>query len=108
MFMRKPISVTLDADNILWLRAQASGSSGGSLSAALDRLVTSARLEGRTEASAIRSVVGTIDLPDDDPGLTGADGYVRALFDKSARQPKAVKEPAASYATARKARRRRG
>lgn len=106
--MRKPISVTLDADNILWLRAQASASSGGSLSAALDRLVTTARLEGRTEPSAIRSVVGTIDLPDDDPGLAGADKYVRGLFDKSAGQPRVLKEPAASYASPRKPRPRRG
>lgn len=100
--------MTLDADNILWLRAQASASTGGSLSAALDRLVTSARLEGRTEAAAIRSVVGTIDLPDDDPELAGADDYVRALFEKSSRQPAVVKERPARYAGSRKSRNRRG
>ena len=33
--------------------------------------------------AAIRSVVGTIDLPADDPDLAGADAYVRALFDRS-------------------------
>ena len=94
MNMRKAISVTLTADNVVWLRAQASASARGSLSEVLDRLVTDARAAGRTELAAVRSVVGTIDLPDDDEGLDGADTYVRGLFDKSTRRPMLVRERA--------------
>jgi|SRR5687767_13859727 len=102
--MTKPISVTLKTDNVLWLRAQASATPRGSLSEVLDRLVTQARLEGRTEAAAIRSVVGTIDLPDEDADLTGADTYVRGLFDRSARQPRVVKERTAAYGKGKRGR----
>jgi hypothetical protein len=90
--MRKAVSVTLKADNLVWLRAQASATSRGSLSEVLDQLVTEARLGGRTDPRAIRSVVGTIDLPDDDPALRGADAHVRSLFERSTGQPRVVKE----------------
>jgi hypothetical protein len=94
--MRKAISVTLDADNLLWLRAQAGASARGSVSEVLDRLVSEARAGGFTEVRAIRSVVGTIDLPADDPDLTGADAYVRAAFAESLRQPMRVHEESPS------------
>ena len=90
--MRRAISVTLAADNIVWLRAQASASARGSLSEVLDRLVSDARAAGRTDPAAVRSIVGTIDLPDDDEGLEGADAYVRAVFDSSTRRPLIVEE----------------
>lgn len=104
MFMTKAISVTLDEDNVVWLRARAAATSRGSLSEVLDTIVTNARLQGRTAAS-IRSVVGTIDLPDDDPDLSAADAYVRGLFDRSARRPVMVKEARGSHG---KTGRRRG
>ena len=101
--MRKAVSITLEADNLLWLRAQADATPNRSLSGVLDRLVTEARKGGRGEPSAVRSVVGTIDLPDDDPALDGADAAVRAIFAESARQALLVRErPAAAR------RRRRG
>lgn len=100
--MRKPVSVTLKADNLLWLRAQAAASSRGSLSEVLDQLVTDARESGRTDARAIRSVKGTIDLPDDDPALEQADAFIRAQVDRSLRRPVLVKEPRPRYAAARK------
>ncbi len=99
--MRKPVSVTLKADNLLWLRAQAAASSRGSLSEVLDQLVTDARESGRTDARAIRSVKGTIDLPDDDPALEQADAFLRAQFDRSLRRPVLVKEPRARYTKSR-------
>ena len=102
--MRKAVSVTLGADNVLWLRAQAAATARGSLSEVLDRLVSDARGAGRIDAAAIRSVVGTVDLPDDDPGLERADAYLRAQFDKSLRRPIVVKERAASYRASRKKR----
>ena len=91
--MRKAVSVTLEADNLLWLRSQAAVTPRGSLSEVLDRLVGEARQAGRREPGAIRSVVGTIDLPEDDPGLDTADAHVRALFAASARHPVLVREP---------------
>ena len=92
--MRRALSVTLQHDNLVWLRAQAGATARGSLSRVLDQLVTDARTAGRTEAAAIRSVRGTIDLPDGDPDLEGADAYVRAQFETAMRRPFLVKEPA--------------
>ena len=92
MFMRKAISITLSEDNLLWLRGQAARSARGSVSELLDRLVAEARHGGRTDPAAVRSVVGTIDLPDDDPDLAGADGYIRTMFSASLREPLVVRE----------------
>jgi hypothetical protein len=89
--MKRAISVTVDEDNLVWLKGQAGGSRG-SVSEVIDRLVREARLSGRTDASTVRSVVGTIDLPPEDEDLAGADGYVRALFDRSLARPMLVKE----------------
>jgi hypothetical protein len=90
--MKRAISVTVDEDNLVWLKGQAGAISGGSVSEVIDRLVRDARMSGRTDAQAIRSVVGTIDLPPDDPDLAGADGYVRAMFERSLARPMLVKE----------------
>ena len=92
--MKKAISVTLTADNLLWLRGQAARTSNGNVSEVVDRLIGEARAGGRTHPAAIRSVVGTIDLPDDD-SLEQADGYVRAMFDRSLSRPLLVRERAA-------------
>jgi hypothetical protein len=89
--MKRAISVTVDEDNLVWLKGQAGGSRG-SVSEVIDRLVREARMSGRTDASTVRSVVGTIDLPPDDEDLAGADGYVRAMFERSLARPMAVKE----------------
>ena len=100
--MKRAISVTIDEDNLLWLKGQAGASASGSVSEVIDRLVREARMSGRTDASTVRSVVGTIDLPPDDEDLAGADGYVRAMFERSLARPMAVKE----RPPARKAKRR--
>jgi hypothetical protein len=92
MNMRKAVSVTLREENLLWLRAQAAATPRGSLSEVLDGLVAEARHAGRGEPGAIRSVVGSIDLPEDDPTLEQADGDIRELFAASARRPLLVKE----------------
>lgn len=104
--MRKAISVTIDEDNLLWLKAQAETTSKGSVSDVLDRLVRDARLQGRTDA--IRSVVGTVDLPHGD--LDQADAYVRSMFERSLRRPMLVKEgpPGATRAGRARGSRRRG
>jgi hypothetical protein len=90
--MRKAISITLKADNLLWLRGQAARSAKGSVSEVLDRLVSDARASGKTDPAAVRSVAGTIDLPEDDSDLAGADAYIRSLFAASTHEPMLVRE----------------
>src|SRR5687768_8164564 len=60
--MRKAISITLSTDNLLWLRGQAARSARGSVSELVNQLVAEARQRGRTDPSAVTSVIGTIDL----------------------------------------------
>lgn len=95
--MKKALSVTLDTQNVTWLRGQAGATTRGSLSEVLDDLVREARLAGRTRPEATRSVVGTVDLAADDPTLAGADAYIRELFHRSAQRPALVKDPRAPY-----------
>src|SRR5688572_3567270 len=106
--MRKALSVTLQETNVLWLRGQAAASAKGSVSDLLDRRVTEARVARQIDPGAIRSVQGTIDLPDDDAHLAQSDAYVRSLFDASLRRPVLVKEVGPTYGkrAPKKARRR--
>ncbi|HEX9367419.1 MAG TPA: hypothetical protein VF921_12375, partial [Vicinamibacterales bacterium] len=67
--MKRAISVTIGEDNLLWLKGQAGASASGSVSEVIDRLVRDARAGGRTDAAAVRSIVGSIDLPGDDEDL---------------------------------------
>lgn len=90
--MKRAVSITLGEDNLLWLKAQATATARGNVSEVVDRLVQEARLGGRTDDRAIRSVVGTIDLPADDEDLRGADAYVRGFFDRSLARPLQVRE----------------
>jgi hypothetical protein len=98
---KQPVSVTLDRDNLLWLRGRAAGRKRRSLSDALDEVVTAARL-GAFGLTRPRSVVGTIDIGDDDPRLEQADAYVGSLFDAAlgrtatgrARDPQVAPRPA--------------
>jgi len=104
MNMRKAISITLSQDNLLWLRGQAARSARGSVSEVLDRMVGEARSGGRTDPAAVRSVVGTVDLPDDDPDLVEADAYIRSTFAASARKPMLVRERSARGRASKKPR----
>jgi hypothetical protein len=90
--MRNAISITLRRDNLLWLKGQAAARTGGNVSELLDRLVADARANG--DDAAVRSVAGTIDLPDDE-SLADADSHVRALFDRSLTRPMPAREKAA-------------
>ncbi|HXG64031.1 MAG TPA: hypothetical protein VNO70_02925 [Blastocatellia bacterium] len=82
---KRAISVTLSADNLLWLRGQAVAS-GGSISQTLDHLVSEAKKGGRQTAP--RSVVGTIEIAESDPELLEADAAIRALFQKALKKGK--------------------
>jgi len=100
---KKAVSVTLDRDNLFWLKGQTAAAGARSVSDTLDRLITEARVAGRVRPDSIRSVVGTIDIADDDPGLDRADAYVRSLVRESIdRSVKQLKQ------SGRSRRRRRG
>jgi hypothetical protein len=72
---KKAISVTLEPENLLWLRARAAALGCRSISQMLDRLIIDARKQ-----TPVESVVGTIRLDPSDPDLLDADAAVRALF----------------------------
>jgi hypothetical protein len=103
---KQAISVTLDADNVTWLKGRAGAAGLRSVSELLDQLVSAARQTGRIGPS--RSVVGTIDIDPSDPMLTHADAYVRAMFDKSTGRPMRVKETSPEYGAPRPGKKSRG
>ena len=103
---KQAISVTLETDNLTWLKGRAGAAGLRSVSELLEQLVTAARASGRVGPS--RSVVGTIDLDASDPWLEGADEAVRTMFDTSLGRPLMVKEPSPAYGSAGKKRARRG
>jgi hypothetical protein len=106
MYMKKAASFTLDAQNLLWLKGQAAASPKGTVSGVVDRIVTEARLSGRTHPGTVRSVVSTIDIPEEDSVLKSADAYVRTIFNRSLRRPALLKESRPKYRL--QPRRRRG
>ena len=85
---KQAISVTLDSDNLVWLKARVGATGLRSVSELIDRLIAQARMSG--PAGAARSVVGTIDIDSGDPLLEHADSAVRAMFDTSLRRPMMV------------------
>lgn len=103
---KRAISVTLDADNLTWLKGRAAGAGIRSVSELLDQLVTAARQTGRVGPS--RSVVGTIDIDASDPRLERADGALRALFETSVGRPLVVSEAGPGRGGKPRAKRRRG
>ena len=104
-----PISVTLGAENLLWLRARTTGTKRRSLSDLLDEIVTAARVAAHGDS--IRSVVGTVDLPPDDPDLKRAKAEIRAELEASLARPILIHEDKTTYGAVRRsksARRARG
>jgi hypothetical protein len=101
---KNAISVTLDADNLAWLKARAGSGEARSVSDLLDRIVSEAR--ERRFGTTVKSVVGTIDVDPSDPMLLKADEAIHALFAESLGRPFVVKETRASYGT--RGRKRRG
>jgi hypothetical protein len=103
---KQAISVTLDTDNLTWLKGRAGAAGLRSVSELLDQLVTAARESGRIGPS--RSVVGTIDIDAGDPLLEGADEVVRGLYEASLRRPMMVKAAPVEYRVPAKKKGRRG
>ena len=97
---KKAVSLTLDEENLLWLRGRGYGR--GNLSAAVDELITEARAGRLGEAMKVRTVVGSIDLPADDPLLERADATMRDLFAASLSRPIQVREAGSTYPPSRR------
>jgi hypothetical protein len=89
------ISVTLEADNLMWLKGRVGATGLRSVSALLDRLVTQARTTGGV--GAMRSVVGTIDVDPTDPFMEQADDVVQRLFETSLGRPMVLKKRAPAH-----------
>jgi len=102
---KKAVSVTIEADNLLWLKGRTVAAGARSVSELLDRLITQARKAGGGQPA--RSIVGTIDIAPDDPWLEHADAVVRAAFDRSLGRPARLRESSPSH-SARRSRKRRG
>ena len=94
---KKPLSVTLESANLVWLRGRAAATGRRSVSDLLDALVTEARLAGRAADAPSRSVVGTVDIAADDPDLARADDEIGRLFAQSLSRPILVREPRVEY-----------
>ncbi len=97
---KQAISVTLDGDNLTWLKGRVGATGSRSVSELLDRLVTAARKGG--DAAPSQSVVGTIDIDSSDPLLKKADGALRAVFEASLGRPLVVREKRATYSRKRR------
>ena len=93
---KAPVSVTLDTDNLIWLRGRMASRKRRSLSDALDEIITAARV-GTAGFEPSRSVAGTIRIADEDPGLQKAAAYMRGQFDSSLSRPLVVHEASEEY-----------
>ena len=106
---KSAVSLTLEEANLLWLRGRTAALGRASLSETVDRLITEARAGKFGQPQPTRSVVGTVDIAEDDPELERADAAVRELFERSIQRPLVVREAKSSYAGApRRKTRRRG
>ncbi len=89
---KTPVSVTLEQDNLLWLRGRARAG-GANLSETIDHLISQARLSGQMPADSIRSVIGTVDIASSDPALERADAEILGLFETSINAGPPLVEP---------------
>lgn len=76
---KRALSVTLEPENILWLRGRARAEGRRSLSETLDRLVAEVRAGGKAPFR-VRSVVGNIRIDESKGDLTAASKVLRELF----------------------------
>ena len=104
---KRGISVTLRDDNLLWLKSRTVATKGRSLSETLDELVTAARTSGHVPGTAVRSVVGTVDIAGDDANLERADDVIREIVTGSLARPFLVREQPLTSATSRSKRAQR-
>jgi hypothetical protein len=84
---KRPLSVTLEDANLVWLRGRAAATGRRSVSDLLDAILTEARIGGQMAGVPSRSVVGTIDIAADDPDLQRADEQIARVFAHSRSMP---------------------
>src|SRR4051812_10355127 len=101
---KQAISVTLKTDNLMWLKGRVGATGLRSVSELLDQLVTEARSSGAP--SAMRSVVGTIDVDTADPLMETSNDVVRGLFEESLGRPILVRERRPAYGPRRRQRKK--
>ena len=77
---KKAISVTLRADNLLWLKTRVKVNGDRSVSETLDQIITKARAGAEAGGAEVRSVVGNARIPTSDRALAEAGARVAALF----------------------------
>jgi hypothetical protein len=80
---KQAISVTLETDNLSWVRGRAVAAGRISVSDMLDRLIEHARTGGKGTVPGARSVVGTVAIAPEDAELLTADEAIRALLTRS-------------------------
>ena len=102
MSPKQALSVTLEADNVTWLKGRAGAGAVRSVSELLDRLVSAARQTG--QVGPVRSVVGTVDIDAADPMLEGADAAIRSMYEISLGRPLVAREERATYTVGRRRR----
>ena len=100
------ISLTIEQTNLLWLKGRARVVAGGSLSETVDQLITEARAGRLGQSDPPRSVIGTIDLPDDRALLAGTDA-IKALFTDSLARPIFVHESMSGYGASKPAKKKK-
>ena len=87
---KRAISVTLNRDNLTWLKARTAAVGARSVSDLIDQLIGEARRA--SPGGTVRSVVGTIDIDRADPLLQGADDVLRTIVEGALRRPTVGKE----------------
>ncbi len=86
---KRAISVSLESDNLAWLRGRVIAAGRRSVSDLLDGLIQEARGGGKGGRALVRSVVGTIAVDRRDPELKAADRELRSLFGRSLQRRRA-------------------
>ena len=104
---KQAVSVTLQPDNVLWLKTRVKAAGGRSLSEALDEIITKVRAGSGAAAEMIRSVVGNARIPRSEQALSEADEELSGLFRKSVRRkngpiPRAGRKKSRRASTLRK------
>lgn len=79
---KRALSVTLEPENVLWLRGRALAEGRRSLSETLDRLVAEVRAGGKAP-SLVRSIVGHIRIDESKGDLAAGSETLRELFASS-------------------------
>ena len=102
---KKAVSITLDESNLLWLKGRARVRAGGSLSEAVDQLIAEARAGTLGAAEPPRSVVGTIEVPDD-AVLTAASVDLGSVFTATLDRPVFMEETRAAMRSAKSSRKK--